>query len=104
MTNRAEMTRRDILKSGAAASTVTLAPGVTLMAFGGTAEASSRADAGKRWGLLIDASKCASDCSACVTATWNETCRDACHGCDVAWRRPDTSGLRPCADLAPRMR
>ena len=42
MTNRAELTRRDILKSGAAASTVTLAPGVTLMAFGGTpAEASS---------------------------------------------------------------
>jgi molybdopterin-containing oxidoreductase family iron-sulfur binding subunit len=69
MTNRAEMTRRDILKSGAAASTVTLAPGVTLMAFGGTpAEASSRADAGKRWGLLIDASKCSPDCSDCVTA------------------------------------
>jgi len=69
MTNRAELTRRDILKSGAAASTVTLAPGVTLMAFGGTAaEASSRADAGKRWGLLIDASKCDADCSDCVTA------------------------------------
>ena len=69
MTNRAEMTRRDILKSGAAASTVTLAPGVTLMAFGGTpAEASSRADAGKRWGLLIDAAKCDSGCSDCVTA------------------------------------
>ena len=69
MTNRAEMTRRDILKSGAAASTVTLAPGVTLMAFGGTpAEASTRADAGKRWGLLIDASKCEAGCSDCVTA------------------------------------
>ena len=68
MTNRAELTRRDLLKSGAAASTVTLAPGVTLMAFGGTAEASSRADAGKRWGLLIDASKCSTDCSDCVTA------------------------------------
>ncbi|MEZ5720820.1 MAG: 4Fe-4S dicluster domain-containing protein [Paracoccaceae bacterium] len=69
MTNRAELTRRDILKSGAAASTVTLAPGVTLMAFGGTpAEASSRADAGKRWGLLIDAGKCAADCTDCVTA------------------------------------
>lgn len=69
MTNRAELTRRDILKSGAAASTLTLAPGVTLMAFGGTpAEASSRADAGKRWGLLIDASKCAADCNDCVTA------------------------------------
>ena len=69
MTNRAELTRRDILKSGAAASTVTLAPGVTLMAFGGTpAEASSRADAGKRWGLLIDAGKCDANCTDCVTA------------------------------------
>lgn len=83
MTNRAELTRRDILKSGAAASTVTLAPGVTLMAFGGTpAEASSRADAGKRWGLLIDASKCSPDCSDCVTAckTENGWGNDAEHG------------------------
>ncbi|MEJ2035782.1 MAG: 4Fe-4S dicluster domain-containing protein [Maritimibacter sp.] len=67
MSNRAEITRRDILKSGAAAATLTLAPGVTLMAFGGSAEAGA-ADAGKRWGLLIDASKCASDCNDCVTA------------------------------------
>ncbi len=83
MTNRAEMTRRDILKSGAAASTVTLAPGVTLMAFGGTpAEASSRADAGKRWGLLIDASKCSADCNDCVTAckTENGWGHDLDHG------------------------
>lgn len=73
MTNRAEMTRRDILKSGAAAATVTLSPGVTLMAFGGTAaEASGRADAGKRWGLLIDASKCSTDCNDCVTACKTE--------------------------------
>ncbi|MCB1330541.1 MAG: 4Fe-4S binding protein [Maritimibacter sp.] len=39
------------------------------MAFGGTpAEASSRADAGKRWGLLIDAGKCDANCTDCVTA------------------------------------
>ncbi len=67
MSNRAEMTRRDMLKSGAAAATLTLAPGVTLMAFGGSAEAKA-ADAGKRWGLLIDASKCSTDCNDCVTA------------------------------------
>ena len=72
MKNRAEMTRRDIMKSGAAAATVTLAPGVTLMAFGGTAEAAGRADAGKRWGLLIDASKCSEDCNDCVTACQTE--------------------------------
>jgi len=69
--NRAELTRRDVLKSGAAVATLTLAPGVTLMAFGGS-EAEAAADAGKRWGLLIDAGKCADDCSACVTACSTE--------------------------------
>ena len=63
--------RRDFLRSGAALVSMTLAPGVTLVAFGGS-EAHGAADAGKRWGLLIDASKCASDCSACVTACQEE--------------------------------
>lgn len=66
--NRAELTRRDILKSGAAVATVTLAEGVTLMAFGGSPAEAAGADAGKRWGLLIDASKCDANCSDCVTA------------------------------------
>lgn len=65
-----EMNRRDFLKSGATAATLTLAPGVTLMAFGGQADA--KADAGKRWGLLIDVNKCASDCTACVSACSTE--------------------------------
>ena len=64
-------TRRDFFKSGAAFATMTLAPGVTLMAFGGSA-ASAVVDAGKRWGLLIDTSKCADDCDACVTACKTE--------------------------------
>lgn len=64
-------TRRDFLKSGAALATMTLAPGVTLMAFGGS-EAQGAADAGKRWGLLIDASKCADGCTACITACSDE--------------------------------
>ncbi len=64
-----EMGRRDFLKAGAAA-TVTLASGVTLMAFGGNAEA--KADTGKRWGLLIDASKCTENCDECVTACAKE--------------------------------
>ena len=63
--------RRDFLKSGAALATMTLAPGVTLVAFGGS-QAKAAADAGKRWGLLIDASKCAPDCSACITACQDE--------------------------------
>lgn len=73
MTNRAELTRREVLTSGAAVASVTLAPGVTLMAFGGSPAEAKGADAGKRWGLLIDANKCAADCNDCVTAckTWN---------------------------------
>ena len=63
--------RRNFFKSGAAAVTLTLAPGVTVMAFGGSA-AHAAADAGTRWGLLIDVNKCASDCTACVSACKDE--------------------------------
>ncbi len=66
-----EMDRRDFLKAGAGVATVTLAPGVTLMAFGG-GEAEAQADPGKRWGLLIDVGKCQKDCTACVTACSEE--------------------------------
>ncbi|MCV2887226.1 sulfate reduction electron transfer complex DsrMKJOP subunit DsrO [Ruegeria aquimaris] len=66
-----DVSRRDFLRSGAALATMQLAPGVTLMAFGGS-EAQAAADAGKRWGLLIDASKCAPDCNACITACQDE--------------------------------
>ena len=33
---KAELTRRDLMRSGAAVASVTLASGVTLMAFGGS--------------------------------------------------------------------
>jgi len=65
-----DMSRRDFLRSGSAMATVTLAPGVTLMAFGG--DASAAASAQNRWGLLIDVNKCASGCTACVTACSTE--------------------------------
>lgn len=67
----ASPSRRNFFKSGAAAITVTLSPGVTLMAFGGS-KAHAAADFNKRWGLLIDVNKCASDCTACVTACKDE--------------------------------
>ncbi len=70
-TKPSQMSRRDFMKSGAAMATVTLAPGVTLMAFGG-GKAQALADPGKRWGLLIDVNKCASDCDACVSACQTE--------------------------------
>ncbi len=65
-----EISRREFLKSGAAVATITLGAGVSLMAFGG--EASANANAGSRWGLLIDVNKCASDCDACVSACSKE--------------------------------
>lgn len=83
--------RRDFFKSGAALATMTLAPGVTLMAFGGSA-AEGAADAGKRWGLLIDAGKCADDCTACISACKDENGWEG-HGDperDVQWIRKVT--------------
>ncbi|HHI70989.1 MAG TPA: 4Fe-4S dicluster domain-containing protein [Rhodobacteraceae bacterium] len=66
----AEINRREFFRGGAAVATAVLAPGVTLMAFGG--QAGANADPGKRWGLLIDVNKCKSDCNACVTACSEE--------------------------------
>jgi molybdopterin-containing oxidoreductase family iron-sulfur binding subunit len=70
--------RRWFLKSASAFTTVALAPGVTLLAFArGTKSASARAPGEavtgrQRWGLLIDVSKCADGCTACVTACSKE--------------------------------
>lgn len=91
--NRAEMTRRELLRSGAALATATLAPGITLMAFGGSpAGAAGVADAGKRWGLLIDVGKCKEGCTDCITACstengWRDTGRP---GTDAQWIRKVT--------------
>ena len=54
---------------GAAVSALVLAPGVSLFAYAQQKEAGTRrASAGKRWGLLIDTTKCTADCTACVSA------------------------------------
>jgi len=68
MRDQVKLDRRDFLKkSGLAAATV-VAPGVVLH---GAAEAGPRRDpvtSSVRWGMLIDANKCADGCSACVDA------------------------------------
>ncbi len=66
----ADLQRRDFLKSGAALASITLASGVTLMALSQGAAAS--ANSNTRWGLLIDANKCPSDCNNCVSACSSE--------------------------------
>ncbi|MEJ2117275.1 MAG: 4Fe-4S dicluster domain-containing protein [Alphaproteobacteria bacterium] len=59
--------RRDFLKSAASLAVTTLASGVTLYSRAGEASAANAAKT-PRWGLLIDATKCTPDCSACVDA------------------------------------
>ena len=88
--------RRAFLASGAAFATTTLAPGVTLMAFGGEALAKApdaKVSAKQRWGLLIDAAKCKPGCKACVTACQNENgWKDTGHpDTDAQWIRTVTA-------------
>lgn len=85
------LTRRNLL-GGAAAFAAVLAPGVTLYAFGAApagAAAGGAASGAVRWGLLIDTSKCADGCTACVSACaqengWRDTGRPAT---DAHWIR-----------------
>ncbi len=67
--------RRRFLSVAAATAGVALAPGVVLYGIGdGAAEArpGKAASPKIRWGLLIDVSKCAAGCDACVTACSRE--------------------------------
>ncbi|MEW8459627.1 MAG: sulfate reduction electron transfer complex DsrMKJOP subunit DsrO [Candidatus Thiodiazotropha endolucinida] len=74
----------------AAAGAETLAAGVLLHAASDKGKAPSGASGNHRWGMLIDANKCAEGCSACVEACNNE------HGLtgfdrpatDAVWIRP----------------
>lgn len=61
MTNTPKLSRRQLL-GGA----IALAPGVTLYAVGGQAEAAASGD--RRWGMLIDTNKCKKGCTDCVSA------------------------------------
>jgi molybdopterin-containing oxidoreductase family iron-sulfur binding subunit len=56
----------------AAAGAVTLAPGVILHAVANSDEESEGASSKHRWGMVIDANKCAEGCSACVDACNSE--------------------------------
>ena len=65
--------RRTFLKSVVGLGATTLAPGVTLYAFGPAAGAETApVSAAKRWALLIDINKCPSGCDLCVSACSKE--------------------------------
>jgi molybdopterin-containing oxidoreductase family iron-sulfur binding subunit len=78
-----------------------------MMAMGSGVAAAANPDT--RWGLLIDAGKCPSDCSACVTACSNEHgWEDHGEPTDPQWIRKVTLKDRytgrentPCVDVCP---
>ncbi len=113
------VSRRTFIGGAAAVATVTLAPGITVVAYGSDGE--DKLVKGARWGLLIDVNKCPQSCNACVTACSNE------HGwedtgnplTDAQWiRKVDIKDMKtgleqslpvmcqhcetpPCADVCP---
>ncbi|MBT8119954.1 MAG: 4Fe-4S dicluster domain-containing protein [Gammaproteobacteria bacterium] len=64
--------RRDFLSKAAVAGTITIAPGVLLHRTAQASASSGSHDGAvsskNRWGMLIDTSKCANGCTACVDA------------------------------------
>jgi [DsrC]-trisulfide reductase subunit O len=68
--------RRGFLRAAGAFAATVLAPGVTLYAFGGQPASvptpGTAASSATRWGMLIDAGKCADGCNECVTACREE--------------------------------
>ena len=81
--------RRRLLGGAVAAGTLTLAPGVFLHRLAEARPAAQPVTSIVRWGLLVDTTRCASDCTACVDA-----CRDE-HGWEGHGRpRTDAQWIR----------
>ncbi len=124
LSDPAQPDRRALLRGLTAGIGLTLAPGVTLYALGGAADARAPDQAvtsNVRWGMLIDAGKCTDGCTACVTACatengWEDTGKPLT---DAQWirkltvRDPKTGSSRelpmmcqhcaepPCVDVCP---
>jgi molybdopterin-containing oxidoreductase family iron-sulfur binding subunit len=112
--------RRQFVGWGVAMAGATLAPGVMLfdLAHGRAPEASASAKV--RWGMLVDATRCAPDCNACVVACAKEHgLPDGTRATDAQWiRKVELKDLRrgrtlavpvmcqhceqpPCVDVCP---
>ncbi|HEC07793.1 MAG TPA: 4Fe-4S dicluster domain-containing protein [Thiolapillus brandeum] len=69
MSREKQQGRREFLKTSAAAAAVTIAPGVMLHTLSADAAPRTEPVTDKvRWGMLIDANKCADGCTECVAA------------------------------------
>ncbi|MCW8835492.1 MAG: 4Fe-4S dicluster domain-containing protein [Rhodospirillales bacterium] len=66
------MSRRGFLGISAAATAITLAPGVTLISPAAAKPADQAASPKVRWGMLVDVTKCADGCDDCVVACAKE--------------------------------
>ncbi|WP_081910132.1 sulfate reduction electron transfer complex DsrMKJOP subunit DsrO [Thermopetrobacter sp. TC1] len=92
-TSEVDAARRAFLRKIGAASTLTLAPGVVLYTMEGTEAQAKKPgeplDPKKRWGIVIDTTKCTSGCEVCVEACKKENGWEAKPGSrtDVQWIR-----------------
>lgn len=64
--------RRQFLTSASAVASLTIAPGIILTQVAQAKLATEYASDKNRWGMLIDANKCANGCNECVTACHTE--------------------------------
>jgi molybdopterin-containing oxidoreductase family iron-sulfur binding subunit len=81
--------RRKFLGASTAVAGLSIAPGVTLMNVAQAKPVDQEVTSDKRWGLLIDTNKCASNCNSCVTACNEENGLHPIHGekTDAQWIR-----------------
>jgi len=65
--------RRQFFQQAAAGTALlALAPGVRLVELAAAKEDAAEVTDNKRWGMLVDTSRCATDCDACVSACMKE--------------------------------
>ena len=73
MSNDVDNSRRKFIAAGVAGTAgLVLAPGVTLLDLANARPAGEAASSTKRWGMLIDSTKCATGCTDCVSACGKE--------------------------------
>lgn len=73
MSNEIDNSRRNFIAAGVAGTAgLVLAPGVTLLDIANARPAGEAVSDAKRWGMLIDSTKCATGCTDCVSACGKE--------------------------------
>ena len=86
--NPVDTGRRSFLGASAAFAGVALAPGILLYEYAAARAPGVAASPAVRWGMLVDTTRCASGCTACVDACNTE------HGLPEATRPTDAQWIR----------